>query len=162
MTLSIAKCSAFNIKPLHKIWAVANPYLNIDGQQLPPPRYPPHHLGAPRVSEAERRPAIRSTNAAQPRSLQGGSTISDEGRGASNTVNPSRPIQKLRVNCHKQYRTKSGLAKHLKTYGVRHRSKCQHCGVSFKTFAGVRAHEMSSHRELYYNELSGTQKPDSV
>nr|CAI5864990.1 unnamed protein product [Callosobruchus analis] len=34
MTLSIAKCSAFNIKPLHKTWAVANPYLNIDGQEV--------------------------------------------------------------------------------------------------------------------------------
>nr|CAI5832219.1 unnamed protein product [Callosobruchus analis] len=34
MTLSIAKRSAFNIKPLHKIWAVTSPYLNVDRQEV--------------------------------------------------------------------------------------------------------------------------------
>nr|CAI5841459.1 unnamed protein product [Callosobruchus analis] len=70
----------------------------------------------------------------------------------------SKATKESPINCHKQYRTRSGLAKHLKTCGVRDRSKCQHCGISFGTYAGVRAHELRSHRELYYNELRVKQK----
>lgn len=48
--------------------------------------------------------------------------------------------------CSKVYNTKSGLAKHIKSCGSRHRTSCKYCGATFSTFSGVRLHEIRAHR----------------
>lgn len=56
-------------------------------------------------------------------------------------------------HCDRGYVTRSGLAKHLKTCGVRSRNQCQYCSAPFNTFQGVRQHEKKAHSESYYKDL---------
>lgn len=48
--------------------------------------------------------------------------------------------------CEKTFKTKSGLAKHLKTCGERDRTRCKYCNTAFTTFTGVRLHETRAHQ----------------
>lgn len=60
----------------------------------------------------------------------------------------SEPEKLKCPKCERLYATKSGLAKHAKTCGVRDRTKCQACGLEFTTFTGLRLHEVRAHPNL--------------
>lgn len=47
--------------------------------------------------------------------------------------------------CNREYHTRSGLAKHLKTCQTRDPHTCQFCGMTFNTFQGTRLHETKVH-----------------
>lgn len=48
--------------------------------------------------------------------------------------------------CSRTYKTKSGLAKHLKSCEENSRRTCRYCEATFSSFAGLRTHESRAHR----------------
>lgn len=71
-------------------------------------------------------------------------TRSQTARSNQSTTQPALKCEK----CNREYKTKSGLAKHIKTCGDNDRTKCLYCSFTCNSYTGLRSHEVRAHKEL--------------
>ena len=71
----------------------------------------------------------------------------------SNCASTPNVLERFRCECGRGYALKSSLARHLKECGKRDTTRCQWCGATFATYAGVRQHERRAHPQEYQEEL---------